>query len=235
MCKALLIVGIVAFALSFVGCRQVPTGDDYYYAEDPAVPATNTTPKETHAIPTTTHDDTTDPAAPSPPVHKPALDVSQIAARPRDVIGNLDMPITREWKYIVIHHSGGPSGNIKIFDAYHKSRGWDGIGYDFVIGNGRGQRDGAVEATYRWKVQKHGAHAGVYEYNQHGIGICLVGDFNKSHPTQKQLASLVSLIAYLQQRCHIPASHILGHRQVKMTDCPGRNFPYYEVLALAKP
>jgi len=175
-------------------------------------------------------------AEPAPPVltlppAPPEYRVPHIPPRPR-VIGKLDVPLTRKWKYIVIHHSGGDTGNEEIFDRCHKGWGWRGVGYDFVIGNGHGSPDGAIEVTFRWEKQLVGAHAGVKEYNEHGIGICLVGNFERSYPTQKQMQSLVALVSYLQVKCHIPAHHILGHRHIKNTKCPGKNFPYYRFLSL---
>ena len=67
--------------------------------------------------------------------------------------------LRRKWTDIVIHHSATRSGSAQSFHEYHQSRGWDGLGYDFVIGNGHGSRDGQVEAGYRWREQKRGAHA----------------------------------------------------------------------------
>jgi len=139
------------------------------------------------------------------------------------------IPLKRTWKYVVIHHSATDVGDMASFDRGHKQRGWLGVGYHFVIGNGSYSNDGEIEVTFRWKRQIHGAHAGVKEYNEHGIGICLVGNFNKSRPSRKQLQSLIALTAYLQGRCGIPMARILGHRDVKSTDCPGRLFPMTQV------
>ena len=161
----------------------------------------------------------------------PEYRIDRIPVRP-PVIGRLEVPLTRAWKYIVLHHSGSNSGSMKTFDAWHKKQGWLGVGYHFVIGNGNGTDDGLVEVTFRWHRQLHGAHAGVEEYNQHGIGICLVGDFQRGHPTEKQMASLVSLVNYLQERCGIPTDNILLHRHLKATDCPGDNFPFYRLVSL---
>jgi N-acetyl-anhydromuramyl-L-alanine amidase AmpD len=149
------------------------------------------------------------------------------------VAGNLDVALGRRWKYIVIHHSGTDEGSEAAFDREHKTRGWRGVGYDFVIGNGQGVRDGLVQVTFRWEGQLEGAHAGDKEFNDYGIGICLVGDFNRGRPTPKQMDALVGLINYLQARCHISTDHILLHRQVRRggTECPGRNFPFYEVMS----
>ncbi len=145
----------------------------------------------------------------------------------------LDRYFVREWKYIVIHHSATASGCAAEFDKFHREkRGWEnGLGYHFVIGNGNGSRDGEIEIGNRWKNQLDGAHAGVQEYNHYGIGICLVGNFNNSNPTSSQMAALTALVSYLQERCHIPAENVIMHRHFRDTECPGRNFPYYKLLA----
>ena len=58
-----------------------------------------------------------------------------------------------------------------------------------------------------------------------GIGIGVVGDFSKSRPTAAQLVSLHRLVDYLKGYCGIPDNHVLLHRDVKRTECPGRHFP----------
>jgi len=150
------------------------------------------------------------------------------------VVGDLDVPLRRQWKYIVIHHSATDEGNAATFDRFHKEKGWRGIGYDFVIGNGNGSPDGLVEVTFRWEEQTVGAHAGDPEYNEYGIGICLVGDFDKEYPTPKQMQALATLVNELQERCHIPTSNVVMHRQVRPggTDCPVRNFPFYDFISM---
>ena len=132
----------------------------------------------------------------------------------------------RTWKYIVIHHSASDAGNAAVFDAAHRARGWDELGYHFVIDNGRGGSDGSVEVGSRWRSQKWGAHTGGTpdnEYNNHGIGICLVGDFSDHLPSAAQLASLRQLVVYLMRTYDIPESNIIGHRDAPdaTTACPG--------------
>ena len=130
----------------------------------------------------------------------------------------------RPWKWIVIHHSASPTGSMAVFDKEHRAKGWDGVGYHFVIGNGTNSGDGQVEVTPRWPIQKWGAHAKTLDnrYNEYGIGICLVGNFDSSRPSQKQMQSLERLIVYLMETYHIPAQNVVGHRDTKPTDCPGR-------------
>jgi N-acetylmuramoyl-L-alanine amidase len=133
----------------------------------------------------------------------------------------------RPWRYIVIHHSGTDRGGAKAFNNAHLARGWEnGLGYDFVIGNGTDTRDGQIEVGDRWRRQIQGAHAGVALYNEYGIGICLVGDFERYRPTARQLAALAELVNYLAQTYNVPRKNILRHSDVKDTKCPGRYFPF---------
>ncbi|MBM4054849.1 MAG: N-acetylmuramoyl-L-alanine amidase [Planctomycetes bacterium] len=150
-----------------------------------------------------------------------------------EIKNQLERCYVRDWKYIVIHHSASDTGSAQEFDKYHRqTRGWEnGLGYHFVIGNGKGSGDGEIEMGSRWKKQIDGAHAGIKEYNHYGVGICLVGNFNKNYPTQAQMKSLSALVEYLEERCHIPSDNVLMHRHCKQTECPGRNFPYYKLLA----
>jgi hypothetical protein len=143
------------------------------------------------------------------------------------------VPLKRAWRGILIHHSATDSGNMALIDKYHREvNGWLGIGYDFLIDNGSGGPDGFVETTFRWKQQIQGAHAGsgMREHNEHWVGICLVGDFNRSRPSRAQMASLKKLIAFLQDYCDIPEGNIRFHRDVRDTDCPGAHFPVREIL-----
>jgi hypothetical protein len=132
----------------------------------------------------------------------------------------------RDWYWIVIHHSATPSGSLRDFDREHKEKGWDECGYDFVIGNGTNSGNGQIEVGPRWPKQKYGAHAKTPDnrFNEHGIGVCLVGNFDVDRPTAAQMASLTRLVKYLMVTYKIPANRVLGHRDTKPTDCPGRNF-----------
>lgn len=136
--------------------------------------------------------------------------------------------ISPRWTTIVIHHSATSTGGAAAFHKYHvQQNGWDELGYHFVIGNGTSTADGLVEVGSRWHKQKHGAHCKTPNnyYNDHGIGICLVGDFTKSRPTRKQLESLTQLVRFLSRECRIPPARIITHRDVNnKTLCPGSHF-----------
>ena len=133
----------------------------------------------------------------------------------------------RDWKWIVIHHSATGSGGALAFDRMHRARGWDELGYQFVIDNGTARAGGCVEVGSRWVKQKYGAHTKSPDgkYNLQGIGICLVGNFEKETPGPEQWDSLVRLVAFLQGEYGIPARNIIGHRDANggATLCPGKN------------
>ncbi len=134
-----------------------------------------------------------------------------------------------KWKYIIIHHSATDEGDAYYFNILHRRRGWNGIGYDFVIDNGTmGKRDGAIEVSPRWTNQETGAHCNVSEMNFKGIGICLVGNFSKENVSEKQMETLVYLVNVLKKYYKIPENHIMGHGQVPgaRTECPGKYFPW---------
>ena len=131
----------------------------------------------------------------------------------------------RPWKWIVIHHSATPTGGAVAFDKMHRAKGWDMLGYDFVIGNGTDTADGQIEVGPRWTRQLVGAHAKTADnrFNEYGIGICLVGNFDVNRPSAKQMQSVEKLCAFLMKTYHIPASGIYRHGDTKATDCPGSN------------
>lgn len=173
------------------------------------------------------------PAVPEPHEIKPL----PATAMPQLPFGNPWKPkaAARDWKHIVIHHTASEGGNVATIHAEHLHRKdkngnhWKGIGYHFLIGNGTGMSDGEIEPTFRWKQQMQGAHAGNDEYNQHGIGICLVGNFQDHRPSSAQLASIKKLVGVLKREYQIKSSQVVGHRDVKSTACPGKLFPMTEV------
>ncbi len=141
---------------------------------------------------------------------------------------------SNKWKYIVVHHSATDMGSAEIFNTAHKNRGWDEIGYHFVIDNDTaGKSDGQIETGPRWTKQVDGAHCKAGSMNERGIGICLVGNFSKTRPTAAQMNSLVHLVNILRKYYGIPKNRILGHGNVSgaKTECPGKMFPWNDFMA----
>jgi len=135
----------------------------------------------------------------------------------------------RTWRYIVVHHAGTGTGTAQIYDNYHRNTVGmaNGLAYHFVIGNGTKSGDGEIEIGSRWDRQLQGGHVKSRAVNEQGIGICLVGNFQKTRPTPRQIASLTALTDYLRDL--VPnRTKFAVHREIDgkhHTVCPGRYFP----------
>ena len=175
------------------------------------------------------------PAARRPQLPPPAAELAPRSGQPGPGPNPWRPPggISSRWECIVIHHSAGDKGGARAFHEFHTTvRHWDELGYHFVIGNGSDTPDGLVEVGSRWTKQKHGAHCKVpgNYYNDHGIGVCLVGNFENYRPTSAQMASLEHLLRFLMAACDIPLDRIRTHRGVTgRTACPGHRFPLGEL------
>ncbi len=134
------------------------------------------------------------------------------------------------WKYIVTHHSGIEHGNARSYHAGHLRRRMEhGLAYHFVIGNGRDSGEGQIEIGPRWLKQLHGGHVKSDLHNEHGIGICLVGNFEQRRPSARQLASYHALVDWLRDDAPLGGRpRVTVHRWVDRnhTVCPGRHFPF---------
>ena len=86
---------------------------------------------------------------------------------------------------IIIHHTHrDPDSLESIRDLHVNKDGWEEIGYHYVIGNGnKTSIDGKIYPTRPKKFI--GAH--VYGRNADSIGIALIGNFDKTTPTKKQI------------------------------------------------
>lgn len=112
-------------------------------------------------------------------------------------------PDSLDWRKIVIHDSGSPIGSSQSINRVHDQLGRGGLGYHFVVNNGSDEVDGLIEVGYRWQRQMIGGYLdgpGSDWYHKHAIGICLIGDADRSGPTEAQMRELVWLVRQLQAR-----------------------------------
>jgi len=224
---ALLVTVLAALAVALVGCKGTGPGR---LRGSPPIP-----PRDTFRyVPLRARvQHPTGPVAPIPIYIGKERPKAAVLMPPADAAW---MPPVRErrWQWIVIHHSATDHGSAAVFDDWHRNgRNWDELGYHFVIGNGTDTADGLIEVGSRWQKQKHGAHCKVWnrpEYNQVGIGVCLVGDFEKTRPSEAQMQALARLVDWLSARYRIPEKRIIGHGHVCDTRCPGRNFLFDDFL-----
>lgn len=123
----------------------------------------------------------------------------------------------RNINLIIVHCSATPEGrNVSVadIDRWHRERGFDGIGYHYVV-----YIDGSVHEGR--PLNKVGAHC--KGHNAHSIGICYVGgvDLNgkpKDTRTLAQKDALVNLLMRLKRR--FPKAVIRGHRDFAAKACP---------------
>ena len=135
-------------------------------------------------------------------------------------------PSGQRWNTIVIRYSGAEQGSAGALGDLHRSAGLDDLAYHFVVGNGQGAGDGLVEIGPRWAAQRPG-YSAIAMQGQAGstqtIDICLIGDFDRQAPTQRQCQDLAWLVQELQKRLGIPAERVLlGDGR---TSRAGRQFP----------
>jgi len=145
----------------------------------------------------------------------------------REQAKDISVPSGR-WQWIVGHHSAIKNGNAAIYDRAHRQRGMEnGLAYHFVIGNGVDSDDGEIEIGHRWLKQLKGGHVHREDINEVGIGICLVGNFEETRPTRKQLMAFRELVGYLRSDVVGKQVRFAVHREIDpgRTVCPGRYFP----------
>lgn len=147
-----------------------------------------------------------------------------------DPVFDIDAPVDRRrWSGIVIHHLGVPAGDPQSVHRQHRSFGYQGLGYHFLIGNGNGLGDGVVHVGYRWNRQLPGAHTvgpDSEHHNERSIGICLVGNGDLQPFTDRQMVHLSVLVRRLCDELDLPLDAVRLHRDVaSAVSSPGRYFP----------
>ncbi|XP_010185804.1 PREDICTED: N-acetylmuramoyl-L-alanine amidase-like, partial [Mesitornis unicolor] len=126
---------------------------------------------------------------------------------------------------VFIHHTFIPSIPCQNFTActhdmrsmqrFHQdTRGWDDIGYSFVVGS-----DGYLYQGRGW----HWVGAHTKGYNSKGYGVGYVGDFSITPPDQDTIALVKDgFLPCAVKKGWLHHNYtIRGHRQVGHTDCPG--------------
>lgn len=124
----------------------------------------------------------------------------------------------RKIDMIIVHCTATPRGrNVTVadIDRWHRSRGFEGIGYHFVV-----MLDGSIESGR--PVERSGAHC--KGYNSRSIGVVYVGGVERDGVTpadtrtDAQRESLRVLIERLRREYDIKRVH--GHRDFAAKACP---------------
>lgn len=123
-------------------------------------------------------------------------------------------------EYIILHHRAGNGTAQSIHDS-HLGNGWCGIGYHFYI-----RKNGEI---YRGRpIEKIGAHT--EGKNSVSVGVCFEGNYETAdrEMPKPQLESGKELLSYLKKI--YPNAEVMRHKDFGNTACPGKNFPYDELL-----
>lgn len=125
---------------------------------------------------------------------------------------------------IIVHCSANRQGSalrLADIDRYHRSLGWSGCGYHYVI-----PTDGTIEVGR--PEGKVGAHC--KNHNSHSIGVCYIGGLAADGKTpmdtrtEAQKAALEKLLTSLHQR--YPKALIVGHHDLN----PQKACPCFDAL-----
>lgn len=129
---------------------------------------------------------------------------------------------------IFLHCSGSEYGSALMFDAWHRARGWSGIGYHFVISNGlysSFQRNrwefavGSVEAGRHldddsiFEPDELGAHT--YGFNSGSVGVCIIGGRRFAH---RQYKSAKLVVLKMLDLFNLSVCDVFGHYEAGLID-----------------
>ena len=126
----------------------------------------------------------------------------------------------RQINEIIVHCSATPEGKdytVADITKWHKARGYNTIGYHYVI-----YRDGSIHEGRN--IGDEGAHC--VGHNKNSIGVCYVGGLAadgktpKDTRTPEQKAALIKLLKGLNDVFPETKHNIFGHRDFANKACP---------------
>lgn len=143
--------------------------------------------------------------------------------------------------FLYVHHTYVPAppcttfalcaADMRSMQRFHQDiRGWDDIGYSFVVGS-----DGYVYEGRGW----HWVGAHTRGHNSRGFGVAFVGNYTGSLPSEAALLIVRNLLPSCAMRAGLlrPDYKLLGHRQLVRSDCPGNSlfrllstWPHFAVM-----
>ena len=118
-------------------------------------------------------------------------------------------------KGVVIHHSGvenGPKGTAAVhaFERHHLSKGWDGIGYNWLV-----DETGTIFEGRGWEARG----AATKGWNSKSISVCYTG-YGFKRPHGNALESIKALVGKAEE--HFGRDMwVSTHRRKSTTTCPG--------------
>jgi len=109
---------------------------------------------------------------------------------------------------------------MNVIDRYHRSKGWKGVGYHFVI-----MPNGLIFVGRG--LNEVGAHT--VGQNERMIGVCLFGNFDDEVIEEPQWVSMKYLLSFLLYRFDLKPNDLFFHRQFADKTCPGRRLEISDI------
>ena len=131
-----------------------------------------------------------------------------------------DGGVSHEITNMTYHHTAGSNSENSVvperfrqYQLQHQERGWIDVAYHFLI-----DRNGNV---YEGRSLEIAGDTGT-DYNPAGHFLPVMeGEFTLSAPSEAQLNSLASLVAWGSDTFGVPTSALGAHRDYAATSCPG--------------
>lgn len=132
------------------------------------------------------------------------------------IMTNIDKLRVKKMDKLIIHCSATPNGRpheAAELHKWHLDRGWDGIGYHWVI-----TVDGKLQAgrPEYWI----GSHA--RGHNSRSIGVCMIGTDEFSDEQWSVLKNLIH-----KKMIQYKGIEVIGHNEVSKKSCPGFDVQWY--------
>lgn len=123
--------------------------------------------------------------------------------------------------HLILHHVAAAGLTTpETIHRWHLANGWAGIAYHYYV-----RKDGTIcrGRPEAWS----GGHT--TNWNWCSIGICFEGNFEVETMPEAQRKAGAELVADIRKR--YPAIIIGKHSQYQATACPGKNFPFDEIVS----
>ena len=138
-------------------------------------------------------------------------DLPQSGAYPKRLITDIT--------HIDIHHSATLRKNYKGFETikgfanYHIGKGWEGLGYHYVVGLDKVYKTGYANEM-RWSVGGN---------NSYTLSIMLIGNFTVEDIQEDQYNRALELAHTVRKAYNVPVENVMGHKEFpdQATECPG--------------
>ena len=155
------------------------------------------------------------------PIRAPGTHLTAVAfaeESPLAVVTSTKRPLNiLKWRNIVIH--GSAEGAATVGNCH------------FVVEPADTNNPLGIRANGAWMDQAESPHVPPGpgpNWGKDTIGVCMVGDFSLSPPSDEQWKALVKLVTDLQKKCNVPASQVYLYRTIRGSSSPGAAFPEEE-------